>query len=242
MNRISGRGRCLAATLLACFLPAAGARAASLQVSPLVIDNRGTGGASSITLRNASPRTFNAQIRIFRWLQEGGADRLLPTSDVVVSPPITTMRPNTDYVVRVVRVAGQPASREESYRLIVDELPDPGRAAAGTVAMVVRQSIPVFFAPAETAGPRPRWSAALAGGRLRLTLANGGQRRIRVSALSVAAGKTRLTLAQGLAGYALAGSSISWTSALPKGGGGPLKIVAQGDGGPIDATVAIGGR
>ena len=47
---------------------------------------------------------------------------LTPTNDVVASPPLASLQPNTDYTVRVVRTRKDPAVKEEAYRLLVDEL------------------------------------------------------------------------------------------------------------------------
>ncbi len=42
---------------------------------------------------------------------------------------------------------------EESYRVLVDELPDPSRKKAGTVALVLRYSVPVFFRNPDAKAP-----------------------------------------------------------------------------------------
>jgi fimbrial chaperone protein len=42
---------------------------------------------------------INAQIRVFKWAQENGEEKLEPTEEVVASPPLATLAPNTDYTI-----------------------------------------------------------------------------------------------------------------------------------------------
>src|SRR5256885_668905 len=115
----------LATIALASLVPGSAAQAASLQVAPVSLEVRAPGAATTITLRNEGTEPLNAQIRVFRWVQTGSEEKLVPTDDVVASPPLTTLAPKTDYTVRLVRVTKQPLSGGESYRLFVDEIPDP---------------------------------------------------------------------------------------------------------------------
>src|SRR6266481_5415488 len=101
-----------------------GIRGASLQVVPVSIEVPAPGATATLKLRNEGPAPINAQIRVFRWSQANGEEKLEPTDDVVASPPMASLAPKADYVVRLVRVTKRPLSEGESYRLLVDELPD----------------------------------------------------------------------------------------------------------------------
>ena len=101
------------------------AEASSLRVAPILLDVSAPGAATTLNLRNEGDEKLHVQIRIFRWTGNTQAGPSLePTGDVVVSPPAATLLPATEYVVRVVRVARQPVAGEESYRILVDEVPD----------------------------------------------------------------------------------------------------------------------
>ena len=213
------------------------AQAASLQVAPVLVEAVGPALSSSLTLRNSGAHPVNAQIRVFRWTQADGQERLEPTQDVVASPPAATLRAGGEYLVRIVRVAKRPVEGEESYRLLVDELPDPARQANGAVHMVLRQSIPVFFAAPTRSGPGIAWSVTT-GGRTSLVARNAGERRLRLSDLVLrdARGRT-VSFGDGLVGYALGRSAMRWTAPAPAGfGPGPFTISGQSDIGPIHAT------
>jgi len=115
--------RAIGVLVLPGWFAASGASAASLQVTPVLLEVVAPGAAATVTLRNNGARPIATQVRVFRWIQESGGERLEPTEDVVASPPAVELQPGQDYVARVVRVTKKPVVGEESYRLFVDELP-----------------------------------------------------------------------------------------------------------------------
>ena len=82
------------------------------------------------------------------------------------------------------------------------------------------------------------------GATYTLTARNSGDRRLRISALTLrdSSGKS-LSFGSGLAGYALGQSDVSWT--VPRRGfaaNGSAAVIAQSDGGPIQAVASIASR
>lgn len=192
------------------------AHGGSLEISPILVDVPTPGaGASVLTLRNRSAQTARIQLRLFRWLQAGGAERFDPADGVAVSPPFATIPAGESYVVRVVRTATVPIVGEESYRLLIDELPEPG-TPNGTVTLAVRHSLPVFFRAPAASAPAIAWTAAATREGVTLTGGNGGDRRVRIANLRLvdAAGR-RATFGPGLAGYLLGRGGRSWSAATP---------------------------
>ena len=223
------------------FAASAPAGAGSLQVEPVLVDITAPGAATTVTLRNAGTTPIDAQIRVYRWSLVNGKEQLDPTDDVVASPPSVTLSPKGQYIARIVRVSKQPVVGEESYRLLVDQLPDLSTQRNGAVNLMVRYSIPVFFGAANKKNPTVAWSVATNGDKITLTARNSGDRRLRISALSLrdASGKS-LSFGNGLAGYALGQSAVSWT--VPRHGftaNGSVSVAAQSDGGPIQAAASI---
>lgn len=199
------------------------AQAAVLQLAPIPIEVEAPQAAAVLSLSNRAPAEVALQARVFRWTQEGGEDRLIPTQDVVVSPPIATLPGGQTLTLRVVRVAGQPVAAEETYRIWVDELPSDKRAAKGqSLRILMRYSVPVFYAPIRAPKDEPRLSWRLArgpGGAFMLTATNPGQRRVRLSELQLREPKSEAAaLAAGgeLSGYVLAGRSMRWIVKAPK--------------------------
>lgn len=119
--------------------------AASIRVAPISVHAPAGGNTTSVRVWNDDRKPVAVQVRIFKWSVRQGKDILEPTRDVVVSPPMTTLVPGTANVIRIVRVAKDPPAGQERYRLIVDQLPDLTNSKAGTVKILVRHAIPVYF-------------------------------------------------------------------------------------------------
>jgi fimbrial chaperone protein len=216
--------------------------AGSLRVAPILLDVAAPGATTTLNLRNEGDRSLHVQIRVFRWTGTQSEPTLEPTTDVVVSPPAATLTPGMEYVVRVVRVTRQPVAGEESYRVLVDEIPDGAADRANTVRFAFRYSIPVFFSAASASAAEVSWSMAVKGNSAILTASNSGGRRVRLANLKVIDGDGRaLILRPGLFGYALGKNVTAWT--LPTAGKaaprGPLKFVAESETGAINAVVAL---
>lgn len=222
--------------------PISTAAAGSLRVAPILLDVPAPGATTTLNLRNEGDRNLHVQIRVFRWTGTQSEPTLEPTTDVVVSPPAATLTPGTEYVVRVVRVTKQPVAGEESYRVLVDEIPDAVADRANTVRFAFRYSIPVFFSVASAPAANVSWSLAVSGKNTILTASNSGGRRARLANLKVidSDGKP-LIMRPGLFGYALGKSVTAWT--LPAAGKvaprGPFKLVAESETGAINAVVAL---
>ncbi len=109
------------------------AAAQSLKVTPVTVDLPAGTESSVLTLETDSKEGVAVQARVFRWSQAGGEDKLEKTEDVVVSPPVLTVRGGTPCTLRLVRVAKTPVSGEETYRVLIDEIPDRKKLQSGTV-------------------------------------------------------------------------------------------------------------
>jgi fimbrial chaperone protein len=231
------------ATALFCLALSTGsAAAASLQVTPVNLEVPAPGRASTLTVRNMGETAISAQVRVFRWTQHAGVEKLEPTQDVVASPPFVELRPRQDYALRVIRLAGQPVSGEEAYRVVIDELPKP-RTSPGTVALVLRHVVPLFFSGRESSPASPEFAVRRRGNDSMLEVRNRGESRVRLSAITVRDSSGRSTpLTQGLLGYALAQSSMQWRIPGPATRvplGARISISGVADGGPFNATSIV---
>lgn len=217
------------------------AHATALRVEPVLLELNAPAAAASLTLRNDEDADVEVQTRVLRWSQSEGKESLEPTTDVVASPPAVRMAPHSDYVVRVVRVSKQPIQGEESYRVIVDQLPRAGGRQRGTVNLLVRQSIPAFFRGREITRPEVSWAFRAEAGKLTVVTRNAGDERLRIANLRLkdSAGAT-LSFGNGLLGYVLGRSSMSWTTLkYPHGfgSGGSISVTAETDKGPTHAVI-----
>lgn len=205
--------------------------AASLNISPVVLDVAAPQQATTLNLRNTGVKPIIGQVRVFAWRQEDGVDVLDPTDAVTASPPLVEVRPGLDYTIRIVRNEATPVAAEETYRLVIDEVPDAAARERGQVVVALRYSVPVFFGAPEAQSARVSWAIRQAKGKALLVAHNDGERRMQVIDLAIG-GKP---IARGLAGYVLGHSDRYW--ALP-GNKAPANrsITAHTNKGPISGS------
>lgn len=212
--------------------------ATGLQVSPTTVVIAAERQAEGLLLHNQGSRVLQAQVRVFAWSQDDGEDRLSPTGALVPSPPMLTLAPGQEQLVRVVRT-GPPPSSEAAYRLIVDELPDPPSPTQQGLRLLLRYSIPVFLQPPLSTGvPQSDLRARLVveDGQHRLELHNAGAGHAQVADLKYVTSSRSTDLATGLAGYVLPGQRRRWP--LPAGlGGGDFRARINGE--PVERTLPL---
>ncbi|AYD02235.1 molecular chaperone [Neorhizobium sp. NCHU2750] len=223
-----------AITLAAAFGFASFAESASLRVSPVIVDLPAPAATTQLSVFNDAMKPINVQVRIFKWSQKDGKDVLEPANGVAVSPPIAQLKPGGENMVRIVRTSKTPVKGEESYRVVVDELP-PSMRQAITVIMVVRHSIPVFFADPSAAGAVVDWSVQPVAGGYQVTARNRGAKRFKVANLELKSGGSTVGERDGLVGYVLGGSTAQWIVPARGRQGGAITIHGESEAGSFDA-------
>jgi len=230
---------CLCIAVLTTALAFAGnAFAGSIHVMPTTI-TLGPGKATAVlTITNEGDTPIRAQVRVFAWDQSGNEDRLTPTQKLVASPPMATLAPKQTQSIRVVRVDKSAITAEESYRLIIDEIPDAKLAPNIGVAVQMRYSVPVFVMPKATMPPgQVTLTAHITGNTLTLNAQNKGDTHMQASEVMLEHADGKSTPAVGgLLGYVLAGRTMQWTVPVPANaaaGGKPVRVTAMLNGQPI---------
>lgn len=234
----------LGAMWLAYAVPAA---ASGLQVSPISITLRAERNADGLWLSNTGETALHAQVRVFRWTQESGEEKLLPSQELAISPPMLALAPGGRQLVRVIRLGPPPQDVEASYRVIVDELPlETAAAKKSGLQFVLRYSIPVFLSPAGEAPPASALRARLdvSEAKAALEIDNPGKVHAQIADLVfIDAAGQRHAVAPGLLGYALPGQRMRWPLAHPSSlfdKGGTLKARINGEAAeqslPLDST------
>lgn len=190
--------------------------AASLQVAPISIAFSPQEKAKEIWLTNTSERPIRAQTRVLIWSQVAGQDQVNPTRDLVASPSITEIKAGEQQLIRIIRIAPQNTAVEQTYRLLIDELPSSGQADAQTgLQLLLQYSIPVFIQPTDSIAMRNGLTLLnqvnFQYQNQQLIVKNNAKSHIRISELTyINPNGERIPLINGLVGYALAGQSMRW--------------------------------
>jgi fimbrial chaperone protein len=232
-------GAALASALLLC-LSATTAAADGLTVLPVTIQLAPGQMATSLTVKNEADVATSLQVRSFAWNQSAqGEDRLEPTTQLMASPPISTIAAGASQVIRL--VLRQPAqAREATYRILLDQIPPP--ALPGTVRIALRLSIPIFAEPNERATPHLQWRVEGSGGEAALVAVNDGNRHEKVLDIALLGAGRSLSTEAGASPYVLAGATRRWRVLgpyLPLAAGATLRLTARTDAGAIDQSVAV---
>lgn len=195
--------------------------------------------ATELWIQNQGNSATTMQVRIVRWKQEDGHERYTAQQDVVASPPIVTIAAGSKQLIRLIKQASVPTGVEQAYRIIVDEIPQADVKAEPAIGLKLqmRYSIPLFVygqgiptikegahhAVVETRNLS--WRVTQAGGQPALEVQNRGDVHVRLSQVALEQGGQKRTIAEGLLGYVLPGSSRSWP--IPAGVRQPERMSAQ---------------
>jgi fimbrial chaperone protein len=200
------------ASAAAFWLPPASAGA--LSISPLRLELSSQATATSLTVRNGNTAATLVQAEAFLWSQDGGEDKLEPANDVIISPPVFTIPADGSQLVRIALRRDADASRELSYRLILQEVPAEASPDFTGLRVALRLSVPIFVAPTSgRAEPKLEFSATLnADGALVLRADNNGTAHGRVLSFSLTpASGHGPVLQDSVASYVLPGQYRTWT-------------------------------
>ncbi|HET8733864.1 MAG TPA: fimbria/pilus periplasmic chaperone [Anaeromyxobacteraceae bacterium] len=222
----------LAAAALAAFallVGAGAARAAEVQVGPVLVTLTPSTRSALVTVHNQGKEPVRFELQAKGWSQgEGGEMELSPTDEIAVYPPVLTVAPGEERNLRVGAVAPFGAT-ERAYRIVLQELAPPETPESGAqVRMLTRMLIPVFLAPA-----RPVEKAALAGltavgGRVTVRLVNEGTVHVRPDSVKLSGlgeGGKVLFETELPAWYVLAGGVRAYEAKIPAASCGAVREV-----------------
>lgn len=202
---------------LALALAHAFASASGLQVSPVTLTLQATQNADGLWLSNTGDTVVHAQVRVYQWTQENGAEKLTPSREVLVSPPMVQLGISERQLIRVIRTGVPAGAVEGSYRVIIDELPVEMKEKKG-LQLVLRYSVPIFIAAAGAQSPAPQltWSLRREEGQAVLEVANSGGMHAQLADLDFVDTVGRRTpVHAGLMGYVLPGARMRWPLKTP---------------------------
>lgn len=168
------------AFLLAALGPCAGQAAlpdVTMDVAPTTLDLKsGVPGLFFVT--NHGSRPVTVQIEAMDWRQQEGRDRLTPSNDLLVSPPMARIAPGARQSVRVMARGARRGERD--FRLLVGQLPDAAAPDDG-VRVLLQFSVPVFVDHDPRASAHLEWSSRNG----MLMLANAGAEAAKLEGLTV---------------------------------------------------------
>ena len=206
-----------AATAVIASLPilvaASAAVAGSFSVSPVRIELSAQQKMGVLTVRNEEDVPALVQVETLAWSQADGNEVHVPTRDVLATPPVFTLPPKGQQILRVALRRNADAARELSYRLALQEVVAEAPKESVGLRVALRISLPVFVQPSVLSDADLRWSARCdADGNLTVEATNHGNGHIQLAGFSVHyADSVDATFTHSGARYVLPGSRVGWT-------------------------------
>jgi fimbrial chaperone protein len=208
----------LAARLVAAWLihlaAATPAAAGNFSVSPIRIDLSGPQPTAVITVHNNDSAPLLVQASMLSWSQPAGEESYADTRDLIATPPVFTLPPDGDQIVRVALRRAVDPTRELAYRVLLAEVPQAPSAGFTGLRVALRLSLPVFIKPAVATKADVAWQARrMADGSLVVSASNKGSAHAQITDFELAFADQAQPVKVSVTRYVLPGSTVSWTVA-----------------------------
>lgn len=226
----------------ACLLVSGALWAGSVEVSPVIASLSAQHAIEAFTVRNEGQAPVTVQVSLMKWDQVKGKDVLVPTDELLSTPPLFSVAPGQSQIVRVGAMHVTPSNEEVAYRMFLTEVPPPPEPGFRGLAVTLRLSIPIFVEPAKTQSPQLAWRVTSGpnGGAL-VDVTNSGTLHAKVLAFSLRDKETKGVVRQDTSQYVLANKHAQWgfASFQPIRPGDHVELDARTDAGEVTADLVV---
>jgi len=208
------------------------AEASEFVINPLRIGLDRSHKAGEFVVRNEGTEPLRMQLQAMSWRQDvNGKDLYEPDDSLMFFPRSMEIPPGASRVVRV-GVKAAPVTREETYRLFVEELPSATPSVptgpGASLQVVLRVGVAIYVAPAKVERGGSIETLEQKSGEVTWTVANTGNvhfRADRVELVGSARDGTRLFSHSFDERYFLAGTTKRLKYVVPPDACGRLAII-----------------
>lgn len=193
--------------------------------------------SSVITVVNEAEEKVSLQGKAMEWTQDAdGKDVYKDTNDLVFFPRMLLINKGEQKIIRAgMKIPA--AAREKTYRLFIEEIPQPRKSTDDTaqLAVTVRFGVPIFVKPLKEEVKGEITGATLAKGVVTASIKNNGNIHFRIGSVTLKGTNSQgaETFTTKLDGwYLLADAARNYTAPIPQGKCGEtaqIEIVATTD-------------
>lgn len=199
-------------------VPSAG-HCGNWRVAPIMLDFDKGARTGSITVYNEGTEKLTVQMKAMEWSQDAeGKDKYADTRDIIFFPKIMTLEKNENKIIRAgIRIPA--VAREKTFRLFIEEIPEPKKKEGSTVAIAIRFGVPIFAKPLKEELRGEIGDAGMTHGKLSFVVSNTGNVHFRITSISATEkdAKGNILYSRELEGwYLLNGVSRTYTADIPK--------------------------
>jgi fimbrial chaperone protein len=188
--------------------------AGNFGVSPIRLDLDRNAKTGAVTVSNDDEGKLQLQMRAFEWTQDtNGQDRYVESADLIFVPKLMSLDKKEQRVIRTgTRVPA--TEREKTYRLFIEEIPEPRKddQPGAHISVAIRFGVPVFVRPLQESVKGEIERAEFDGSNVKLRVRNNGNVHFVIGSVDVSAGSF---LAETKGWYLLAGAARDYSVAVP---------------------------
>lgn len=160
--------------------------ASAIIISPVQLGLSAINPVTSFKVTNDTNSAITYQSKALTWEQINGLDSQNETEDLVITPPIVTIKPKTSQIFRVSMLKLIPHSTEQAYRVFLEDISeDKIENSEAGVSFKFNHNLPLFYTP-KTIASSLLWSLCESAiiGKSCLRLENKGNSHFRINNLS----------------------------------------------------------
>jgi fimbrial chaperone protein len=200
----------ITALMLCCTAPIQEAFASSFIVSPVTFDLTTKKPMSILRLSNNGDANLRLQVHAVKWDTDGHNETKVDTDEVIVNPPVFTIKPGQQQFLRFGLRSVTQTEKEQSYRLVLREVPDDTPIGPhGGLRTVLEVSIPVFIDPAKK-NEQVAWHLVKKGNQYSLVADNGGNVHLKITGFVALDSSGAQVIADNNLSYIMPGQRKEW--------------------------------
>jgi fimbrial chaperone protein len=122
----------------------------AVTISPVHLEMSVDNPISTFTVTNDSANMVTYQSNTLDWSQLDDKNIYIETEDLIVTPPIVTIEPQSSQTFRVALFKASPHLVEQSYRIVLDDITTyVSDSTHNGLSFIFSHNLPLFFAPLE---------------------------------------------------------------------------------------------
>ena len=155
------------------------------RVTPIRIELDKNAKSGVVTIINEGTEKLNVQMKAMEWTQNAeGKDIYTETEDLIFFPKIMTIDSNEDRILRAgIKIPA--VAKEKTYRLFVEEIPEPKKSEGVNVAIAIRFGVPIFVKPLKAEPKGEIQKVELTKGVVSAAVKNTGNVHFMINSVSV---------------------------------------------------------
>lgn len=218
MKKVQKKYYIVIVILLCLFLSPSITFSGEWRVTPIRLDLGRAAKSGVITVINEGTEKLHVQMKAFEWTQDAeGKDQYTETAEIIFFPKMMILEKNEQRIIRAgIKIPA--VAREKTYRLFIEEIPEPRKAEGVNVAIAIRFGVPIFVKPLKEEAKGEIEKNELSKGILNAIVKNKGNLHFIINSINLK-GKNITGMeifSKELSGwYLLSGASRIYTTQIP---------------------------